>query len=144
MVVVLDDVAGSGDSLVSAVARMNSAVGGGDPYLGNVLVSPMVSTEMARDRFGDGWNEGESAAAAAVKFQPRAMARALAESSFFQGLPEPKKMELESNVEAMGYRGNATSMAFPYMAPDNNNRFFAESMAPFFIANRNRAASKVV
>lgn len=38
--------------------------------------------------------------------------------------------------------GNGLSMAFPYMAPDNNNAFLADQVAPSFIANNNVNASK--
>ena len=38
--------------------------------------------------------------------------------------------------------GNGLCMAFPYMAPDNNNAFFADQVAPSFIANENDNASK--
>ena len=35
-------------------------------------------------------------------------------------------------------------MAFPYMAPDNNNYYFARNLAKHFIVNENDAAAKAI
>lgn len=34
-----------------------------------------------------------------------------------------------------GFRGNATSIVFPYMAPNNNNAFFSSYIAPLLTLN---------
>lgn len=34
-----------------------------------------------------------------------------------------------------GFRGNATCIVFPYMAPNNNNAFYSSYIAPLFTLN---------
>ncbi|PRQ08157.1 hypothetical protein ENSA7_21290 [Enhygromyxa salina] len=45
-----------------------------------------------------------------------------------------------SGISVLG--GNALSLAFSYMSPDNNSGVFAEEFAHFFIVNRNKKAVK--
>lgn len=129
--IVLDDVAGSGMSLRDSVEVMLLS------YSGEVLVSPMVSTEMARSSIGDGFPGSTN-----VTFAPRAMSRALEESFFYKNLDPAQQENVSSVAGAKGFARNALSMAFPYMAPDNNNSFFGDLIAKFYILNRNRSAAK--
>src|SRR5690606_7314498 len=84
-IVMLDDVAGSGQSLDSAVGSIAA-----DRFPGRVLVSPMVSTEMAKSLFSDPVS-GVTAMNPRVSYEPRAMSRALAESEFFQNLSSTQR-----------------------------------------------------
>jgi hypothetical protein len=113
----------------------------GPSYGGTVLVSPMVSTEVARTLF-DASAGGISKSNPKVAFEPRSMSRALTESFFFQSLAPGDQKKLRSAVGQKGFGTNALSMAFPYMAPDNNNALFGDLIARFFMLNRNRAAAK--
>jgi hypothetical protein len=134
-IVIFDDVAGSGMSLQDATSLI------GPSYGGTVLVSPMVSTEVARTLF-DASAGGISKSNPKVAFEPRSMSRALEESFFFQSLSPADQEKLRRVVGQKGFGTNALSMAFPYMAPDNNNALFGDLIARFFMLNRNRAAAK--
>ena len=123
---ILDDVAGSGESLDDALTSAKST-----GYPGEVVVSPMVSTEQAKGRFtGEPGKPGIVDRQSKVTFAPEQMARALEESDWFKSLPEAKRKRLRDLIQYSGYQKNALSMAFPYMAPDNNNGFFATAVAP--------------
>jgi hypothetical protein len=134
-IVIFDDVAGSGMSLRDATALIATS------YAGAVFVSPMVSTEMAKSVF-DSPAGGISAIHSNVAFEPRSMSRALNESFFFQSLSPRDQRELHRVIGRKGFGGNALSMAFPYMAPDNNNALFGDLIAKFFMVNHNRSAAK--
>jgi len=67
---------------------------------------------------------------------------ALRESPFFQGLPPATQKRLKDLLFNLQFSQNGTSVAFPYMAPDNNNTWFADLLAKEFILNKSRAASK--
>jgi hypothetical protein len=71
-----------------------------------------------------------------------APASALKESQWYKSLSGPQQQRLLKLLGFTGFGENALSMAFPYMAPDNNNAFFADLIAKAFIMNQNAAASK--
>ena len=77
-----------------------------------------------------------------TQFVPRSYANALHDSAWYQSLPPAKQARLNDLIQGAGYGGNALSMAFPYMSPDNNNTMFAGTMADQFIVNNNGAAAK--
>jgi hypothetical protein len=125
---VLDDVAGTGDSLASVASMLNSA------HRGRVYISPMVSTTEAQALLGG--------AHATRSYLPGRIIEPLSESTFFRGL-DPRSQDLvKMMIGDWGYGNNGLSVSFPYMAPDNNNHFFGDLVAPFFIINRNARASK--
>jgi len=139
MVVVLDDVAGSGDSLKIAVEYIAKH----GNCQSQVVISPMVSTGVANEVFtGKGAKQGVVHKHANVTYKPRQLSEALEESSFFRSLDPKDQRALRDMVGHLGHDSNALSMAFEYMAPDNNNAFFGDLIAKHFIANKNRRASK--
>jgi len=148
MLVVLDDVAGSGDSLRQATAGAKSS-----GFQGQIVVSPMVSTVEAQALFNGAPgtpNAGIARPGSNVTYAPESMVNSLKDSQWFNSLPRPKQDRLVDILKHTGFpgagqpdlAGNGLSMAFPYMAPDNNNAFFADQVAPAFIANNNENASK--
>jgi hypothetical protein len=136
LIVVFDDVAGSGHSLRDAVNDISRT-----KYPGHTIVSPMVATEQAAQLFGDPIS-GLTVANPKVSFHPREISPALRESAFYQSLGPVEQGMLRDMVGHFGFGGNSLSMAFPYMAPDNNHSLFGDLFAKFFIANRNRRAAK--
>jgi hypothetical protein len=76
-----------------------------------------------------------------VTYAPARVMQGLRESPMFKQLSPADQNTMEALVQGFGFE-NGTSMAFPYMAPDNNNTFFADVIAKFFIVNRNANASK--
>jgi hypothetical protein len=141
VIIIFDDVAGSGDSLHQA----SSALGKSQPphpsapvvtdFPGRVIIVPMVSTEQAKALFAGPNLQG-------AEFDPQQMSKALEESDFFKGLDVPTQNKLLAFVRPMGFGGNAVTMAFPYMSPDNNNYLFWKRFARYFIMNRNQKAAK--
>ena len=132
MLVIIDDVAGSGQSNYEAMLKITS-------YEGQVIFAPVISTERARIRFAA---DRPATDRNRWHYQPQKIAKALRESDFFKKLSIEQQKRLLTITGKLGYDKNGLSMAFPYMAPDNNNRFFAENFAKFFLFNRNQQAVK--
>lgn len=126
---VLDDVAGTGDSLYGATAAIEA-----QRYAGKVMIAPMVSTTEAQALLGG--------AHAKHSYLPGRVIEPLAESTFYKSLDPRSRDMVRMMLGDWGYGNNGLSVSFPYMAPDNNNHFFGDLVAPFFILNRNAAASK--
>lgn len=59
-----------------------------------------------------------------------------------QGLPHVVRDRLKELLGTLGFARNGTSVAFPYMSPDNNNNWFADQLAKEFILNKSRATAK--
>jgi hypothetical protein len=144
VLVILDDVAGSGQSLSSAYTQAREA-----GFKGEIIISPMVSTRDAPNTvqrgFGTPGSHPDSyglPADAKTTFAPKEYANALRDSAWFKSLPADKQTRLAYLVEGMGYGQNALSMAFPYMSPDNNNYLFAGTLADQFVVNQNADAVK--
>ncbi|HZS41092.1 MAG TPA: hypothetical protein VFF06_29890 [Polyangia bacterium] len=137
MVVVLDDVAGSGASQGEAVDSGGIKT---TPYAGHIIASPLLSTERAKNLFVGA--NGLTSRIPRLAFEPRTVTQVFTESAFYKGLSTQQRADLEKVIQGLGYDRNALSMAFPYMSPDNNNAFFVDRMAHFFIFNRNENAVK--
>ncbi|HZJ64343.1 MAG TPA: hypothetical protein VFD36_12560, partial [Kofleriaceae bacterium] len=140
MLVILDDVAGSGNSLKNKASPAAANTG----YPGEIVVSPVVSTTDAvslfegRPRPGSNLEGGSPA-----PYLPEKVIQSLRSSPFYQSLSHADQAELEALVGHLGFDENGLSMAFPYMAPNNNNLFFSDQIAQWFIMNKTRGASKV-
>ncbi|HRC58247.1 MAG TPA: hypothetical protein PKU97_20125 [Kofleriaceae bacterium] len=132
LLIVFDDVAGSGQSLEDSLIDIRDS-----GYLGKAILSPIISTKAASNLFTN-----TLAGHPETTFTPGRTAHGLAESFFAKGLTHDNKRDLGKVLHDGGYAQNALSVAFPYMAPDNNNAFFGDLIAEFFITNKNRLASK--
>jgi hypothetical protein len=156
VVVILDDVAGSGGSMQKAIRGYREEVVGlfqANPrgqFQGTAIVAPLFSTPQARSRFTTArteWGNApmirENVQTGQVHFVSRREIQSLETSPFFRSLP-PALQEVARRLlgPALGYKQNALFMVFPYMSPNNNNEFFASFLAHYFILNRNRAAVK--
>lgn len=139
MVVVLDDVGGSGMSLMDHAFTPIESSG----YAGRVYISPMISTNDSTDLFTNA-SSGLVNTRPNTIYQPGNQMTALRSSSFYQGLTVAQRQRVEALINHRGFGENGLSVAFPYMAPDNNNRFFGWQLALRFILNQNRTASKTV
>ena len=140
MVVVLDDVAGSGDSLNSVSVGASSS-----GYKGQIVISPMVSTARANNLFTDP-GTGITSTRQNTSYLPGRVMSAIQESPYYKGLTSAQQDRLlkllGKDQFGLGYDDNGLSMAFPYMAPDNNNYMFGDRVAKDFIMNQNRDAAK--
>jgi hypothetical protein len=131
--VILDDVAGSGSSLTIAMTNARNA-----GFKGEIVISPMVSTEAAPKLLQNGDNFGHVPMdPTTTTFAPESMANALRGSDWYNSLPADKKTRLEDLVQGLNFGSSGLTMAFPYMAPDNNNSFFSGTLAEQFVVNKN-------
>lgn len=121
MVVILDDIAGSGSSLSAAYHRIK------DLYNGPVVISPTISSSSAAQYI-------KNSCKAAV-FIPGKVIMPFKQSDYFKNLSAERKKVFEQLMGSLGYGEDGLSIAFPYMAPDNNNQFFRTKIAPFFTLN---------
>ena len=139
MLVILDDVAGTGMSLDAASAQ--AAKSG---YKGEIVVSPLVSTQEANGLFMGNGRPGSGLVNQRpnTSYAPARIMQALESSGFFKSLPTSQQRNLLVLLGDPGFGDNALSMTFPYMAPDNNNALFGDQIAKEFIVNKNRKASK--
>ncbi len=121
MVVILDDVAGSGSSLSGAYNRIK------DLYNGPVVISPTISSTRAAQYIKDSCK--------AATFLPGKVITPFKQSDYFKNLSAKRKKIFELLMGSLGYGEDGLSIAFPYMAPDNNNQFFRTEIAPHFTLN---------
>lgn len=162
-VLLLDDVAASGNSLLKALLgidnrgrdaepglfkRPNSAntqTGSFLPHHINDLVKilPLIGTDDSSKLFVD---NGTQKHAQTVYAEAQLLQSLFSQHgvSFFDRLSLAEKVMLDNIfLRTRGYGDTGLNMAFPYMAPNNNTVFFASLLARFFILNRNQSASKV-
>lgn len=139
MVVILDDVAGSGHSLKSAYKELRgySYFSNGNGYKGPVVISPTVSTTTAEVLLGDlAKNETYSGAnTGGMHYLPNKVARPFKDSSFYKQASPREQKVYDEMLGSLGYGENGLNVVFPYMAPDNNNYFFANLIAPKYLLN---------
>lgn len=127
MLVIIDDVAGSGISMVEASHEAQLS-----GYNGRIAVAPIVSTGVANLEF-TGPKEKAN-----VTYAPGRISPALRETDYFKKLSIGEQNHLEKHLLVdLGFDDNALCTVFPYMAPDNNNRFFGKEIAPEYVINRN-------
>jgi len=149
VLVVLDDVAGSGDSLQQATEAARAA-----GFKGQIVIAPMVSASDATVLFtGKPGEVGKGIAGAdpSVTYMPGKAMPTIKDSPLYQHLDPVQQKRLVQLLDDLGFsldkggdpsKGNGLSMVFPYMAPDNNNNMFGDKVAPEFIVNKNRGAAK--
>ncbi len=123
ILVVLDDVAGSGFSLRKAHQFIRSK-----KFSGKIIIAPLISTTSARtvlERQGD----------RNMKYLSAAIVPSFRKHPSFQALSPALQQVLCRVVGSLGFNDNGLSLAFPYMTPDNNNAFFANQIGPYFTLN---------
>ncbi len=128
LVVVLDDVAGTGISLQGVYSTLKKRCPG------HVVIAPVISSEQSTALFKGGDFNGT--------YLPHQQASTLRNSPFFQSLGEADRELLTAAAGSFGFGQNGLSIAFPYMVPDNDNAFFGDRLAHQFIVERAKQASK--
>ncbi len=119
--VVLDDISGSGFSLSIACKNLYNS------FNQNITIAPVLSTYSASKHLFESINK--------FTFCPHKMKDDLNKSTYYNSLNKREKILLEKYLAGMGWGQNGLSVVFPYMAPDNNARFFAEHIAPNYTLN---------
>lgn len=166
VVLLLDDVAASGKSLFKALWGYDTGMSFSKApeglfglhapevsnedrnaakrtYDGEVLILPVIGTDMAQGLF---------VAAGQQIFDKTAYKEAQKVNALFSEDPQgfigrlsvKERAVLKALFDKMdlGYGQTGLNMAFAYMGPNNNNLFFSELLARYFIVNRNQEASK--
>ena len=130
-IVVLDDLAGSGSSLETAYGAIIDELEKIDGNkVGDVFLAPILSTPEALEKL-NGISKGKYRCTCV----PSEITRGLTRSDYYASLlPEQKEM-FRSVVGRSGFDGGCLSVAFPYMAPDNNSELFASRFASLFTLN---------
>lgn len=122
-VVLLDDVAGSGDSLSSAYHKLLTTCNAK-----NIIISPMIASNRAIKKFTSYGIPG-------LKFIPGEFQVAFDKSKYYLSIKDTAEgMKMHKVLQNGGY-GDYLNVAFPYMSPDNNNALFSTQFAPFFTLN---------
>lgn len=133
LLVVLDDLASSGDSLVDVYNKIREHLKmreqpGEKAYL---HFAPLVSTTQAKSVFDEIQNSDSR-----CTYSPSQTVTSFKDHPFYKQASPALQSRLERAVIHLGHRENGLSLAFPYMAPDNNNGFFARHIAPLFTLNK--------
>lgn len=116
LIVVIDDFAGTGSSLNGA---LNSA------YMTTknpkIVAAPLILTSKAKSSL-----EWDTISSIEIK--------GFKDTEYFNLLDSTKIPYFDFIGKCMG--NTYTNLVLPYMAPDNNNNFFAENIAPYFTLNK--------
>ena len=130
-IVVLDDLAGSGDSLdtayTSIVEQLEKIK---DNKVDDIFLAPILSTPEALEKLNS---------IGVGKYRctciPTEITEGITRSSYFSSLTTEQQNLCRSLLDGSGYEGGGLSVAFPYMAPDNNSKLFSNNFAALFTLN---------
>jgi hypothetical protein len=123
MIVILDDVAGSGNSLMEVYDDIKEA-----SFPGPVVISPTISTTIAQKAIAKEIGD-------CIQYIPGEVITSPLDSLYFKSLPHEQQDLQAMLMGSLGFDSNGLCVAFPYMAPDNNNVFFAKNIASKFTLN---------
>lgn len=151
MLVVLDDLAGSGGSLKKLYAdikkvrfkpgapgRLIQSTSAQNPYKGTVVVAPLVSTKQASDLFAEikrQLGQHQAAERDKLEFIYGVQVPSFIKLPDYIQLPQTSKIDLDSVMGSKGYGGQALNVVFSHMSPNNNNQFFADNIAGYYTLN---------
>lgn len=122
IIIALDDYAGSGKSFINVALETDNK---------DIILSPMVATKKAVETFKAFTNRRENQ----VKFMPLAVFDNFKDSAFYNSQMGEKRSLLDNIFRGKDDVYNNSSIILPYMAPDNNNSFFNEFIAPEYLLN---------
>jgi hypothetical protein len=142
-IVILDDVAGTGDSLVGKYSSLRSSGGYGSPssaFNGRIIISPSLSTQAAID--GDGASREGFAKMCGkdpnLTYLPMRVAPEIKGSELYKNASPADQdaiIKLAGGIYNLGWGKNGLCVAFPYMSPDNNNLTWVTHFAKNFTLN---------
>lgn len=143
MLVIVDDVAGTGESLRGIYHDRRA--GYYDNFQGEIVVAPLTATNDAQNLFqlmilGMGLRENTINQAMPngdpkLHFMPSSSTKNLFEVPYFQKLPEDQKILISALIGHTGYLKSNTSIAFWHMTPNNNNGFAQHYLTDFLLNN---------
>ncbi len=124
LLVILDDVAGSGYSLLTAQELLRK-----QGFTGKIVIAPIISTTKAKTLI-------QKTADSNVEYVTGHQVLPFKNQPAYQALSPMLQKLMHRIFGSLGFDRNGLSIAFPYMAPDNNNAFFSKEIAPYFTLNR--------
>jgi hypothetical protein len=124
MIVILDDVAGSGGTLGQIYKSLGTQ---GHKFLGEIVIAPTVTTASAENSFME-----RCKLDAKLNYIPGYKASRLEDNPYLKSLPDGVQFRIRAEFakHLLGYNQDGLMMAFPYMSPNNNNGVFVSSIAP--------------
>ena len=136
MVVVLDDVAGSGKSLdeVRAMIRERG-------FDGPLAISPVIASQDAMDgsvvisNYDFPGFQARMDADPNFAMLPGSVRPSLADTDFYRSLPANKQQELLRLLKNRGYGDQGLLVVMPYMAPNNNAQGISQVVGEQFTLN---------
>lgn len=129
LLVILDDVAGSGYSLLTAQKSIRTK-----GFNGKIIVAPIISTKKAKTLI-------QKSSDPNVEYLAGHQVLPFKNQPAYKALSPMLQKLMRRIIGSLGFDRNGLSVAFPYMAPDNNNAFFSREIAPYFTLNRAGAKS---
>ena len=121
--VILDDIAGSGDSLKVVVKHVGDKIKNLPEK--EIIAMPIISTKQAINLFKQN----------KINYMAGKEIEALKNLEWYKSLNYSDQVMLEKLMAGEGYGHTCANISMPYMAPDNNNTFFASVFAPIFTLN---------
>lgn len=126
-IVILDDMACSGESLKIVYSSLVEKLIENQNEVSDIIVSPIICTKKALPLFDNISYLGRN-----ISCIPGEIVEEFSTNNHLKSLkPEDIKI-YERIMTGGGYEGGDYSIAFPYMAPDNNNKIFATIFAEHF------------
>ena len=142
LIVVLDDVGASGQSLRDyAYGDLRS---GG--YAGDIVIAPYLATKRCNQLFARLRDGGPATATSPANlpdkkliYLPGERCPEFFDSKYYRSLTSDQQRIFKEVMGHLGFGlsgdGPGLCVAFPYMAPDNNNAFFSSLIAHFYTLN---------
>ncbi|MBY0404819.1 MAG: hypothetical protein K2X66_13040, partial [Cyanobacteria bacterium] len=124
MVVVLDDLAGSGHTLGNVFWYQLSRTVSENAW---IYLAPIVSTRTALDT---GHIKKYQASYPGLVYEPHHWIDTFPSTAFYKALTPAEKTLFEAIFQDKGYAGVNTNIVFPWMGTDTNNRFWGR----FFVS----------
>lgn len=128
-VVILDDIAGSGESMKRVVVPTLCLSQKCERR--DIVLSPLIASEFAVKELRRAPVSRECLVRPA-SIEPRVVDGRLATS-----LPLEGKLAVRASLGAVGFSESGAMIALPYMSPDNNVELFARGFAPYFTLSEN-------
>lgn len=129
-IVILDDVAGSGDSLKNKFNDLSAHLPKNSSKTPDIIIAPVLTTERAANLIKPLSNNSYKPLYIAGE-----QAHTFKNSAYYQSLSHNQQQAFIKTMGSLGYDSNGLDVAFPYMSPDNNNAFFSTVVAKFFTLN---------
>ncbi len=126
-IVILDDMACSGESLKIAFKDLAEQLCIHKSEVSDIIISPVMCSRTAFPLLNNTTYLGRN-----VTCIPGEIVENFSTNAHVRSLNPAQQKIYKELLQGGGYEGGDYSLAFPYMAPDNNNRLFATEFAKLF------------